>query len=425
MAPFERYMRADDRPGYAMAFKLRLRFSGRLDLERWQEALRFAQNSHPLLRAVVQGRGDRLNWVAADPAALPFTVGAGTAGPGGAMAAFDLAAERGWRVRVDQAENAVVTAEFHHANCDALGALNFLDDALRHYAGRGAAQPPSEAAAELRRRTRLNVTWRQHLRRLRWDVAGTANFLRARPQPLAVPAAAPACLPGLGEAVAFRRLAPAGGAAARGGATVNDVLLAHYFATLVAWNRKHGVAGEAGLLRVAVPTNLRALGGPRRTACNVVSMVFLDRRADQPMAEPAFTAALHQEMAGIRRRNMGVCFLRILGTAAAVPGGIALLLDDSCRSTSVLSNLGVVWADSPLAGPDGRLRVGDAVLERIEFLPPIRPLSRVGVGALSYAGQLTLALNCDVRTLSARDGHAVLADFAARLLASPLQLIPA
>ena len=55
LTPFERYMLADDRPDYPMAFPAVVEFSGSLRRAEFDAALEGALREHPLLRARVDG----------------------------------------------------------------------------------------------------------------------------------------------------------------------------------------------------------------------------------------------------------------------------------------------------------------------------------------------------------------------------------
>ena len=133
LTPFEEYMLTDDRPGCPMTFLFRLRFSGRFRREAFASALRTAVSRHPLLRAIVRPGGEigrsgsrpmlgNRGWSDATGLAdgsLPH------ADP------MDLSVAPGLRLWLSESEKATdLVAQFHHASCDGLGAMAFLEDLL-------------------------------------------------------------------------------------------------------------------------------------------------------------------------------------------------------------------------------------------------------------------------------------------------------
>ncbi len=67
LTPFERYMLADDQPGYPMVAVMELQFGGRLDVDLLRAAFVPAIERHPLLVARIQGAGPNAVWDASQP----------------------------------------------------------------------------------------------------------------------------------------------------------------------------------------------------------------------------------------------------------------------------------------------------------------------------------------------------------------------
>jgi hypothetical protein len=72
-----------------------------------------------------------------------------------------------------------------------------------------------------------------------------------------------------------------------------------------------------------------------------------------------------------------------------------LMQRDRCYATSVLSNVGRVFAATGLHRQNGKIRTGELVLESVESAPPVRPQTPSSFTLLSYAGTLTLVMNYD------------------------------
>jgi hypothetical protein len=86
-----------------------------------------------------------------------------------------------------------------------------------------------------------------------------------------------------------------------------------------------------------------------------------------------------------------------------------------CLSTAVFTNLGVLFNHCPLADGRGRVVADDLVLQDMDLLPPLRPLTCVSFTAWSYAGRLCFTLHYDARVLTAPEARELLDDFVARV----------
>jgi hypothetical protein len=162
--------------------------------------------------------------------------------------------------------------------------------------------------------------------------------------------------------------------------------------------------------------NLRTLADRRLPAANVVSMVFLDRRA-RDMGDPQrLLDSIHGEMSLIKRRQLGLTFVLSLRVCQWLPGGLdRMTRANTCAATAVLTNLGAVFNRCPLPYRDGHLVAGEAVLQGVDGLAPLRPLTCAAIVLLIYAGHLRITLHYDSRVLTAMDARELIDDFAARL----------
>jgi hypothetical protein len=188
---------------------------------------------------------------------------------------------------------------------------------------------------------------------------------------------------------------------------VNDLLLRDLFVILGNWNRSRPPGNPAAPLRVAVPINLRPPEGPLRSASfNTMTMGCLDRDPRALAERGRLLDGIRAETRAAKRGRWGFTLGWLLRLFGAVPGGLATLFNGR-------RNLGTAML--PFRRPDGRLAARGAVLEGIEFFPPVRPLTRASFGALSYAGRLTLGLTYDPRTLTAADGRRLFGAFLAQV----------
>jgi hypothetical protein len=441
LTAFERYMLADDLPTHPMAFQIRLIFSGPLLPEALAQAVAVAAERHPLLRAHLSAdaRG-RPIWIAAEVQPLFDAAPWGTPWRLPQGRHIDLRKECGVRVWAryndSQAELRLV---FHHACCDGIGAYQFVEDLLAayHHACTAQAEPrlrplePERLAA--RGKFGLNA-WRL-LARLpaeAWAlVVGSATFFLLRPAPLALPAPKPQavqagatadseadqldCLADMPahtfEPEASRRLLAA---AKTAGSTFNDLLLRDLYLALHAWNREQARQGGT-LLRLMVPINLRAAADGTLPAANVVAMAHIDRRPHW-FSRRWLLRTIRWELAFIKRFRLSLAFHRAAALLVRTPWGLRLMTSSKrCFATAVLSNVGRLFADTPLPRDGSRLLCGNLRLECVESAPPVRPRTPLAISTLWYADRLTVVFNYDRLALRQADAQTLLALYISQL----------
>jgi WS/DGAT/MGAT family acyltransferase len=171
-------------------------------------------------------------------------------------------------------------------------------------------------------------------------------------------------------------------AARRHGATVNDVLLGAVTTGLRRLLQARGQPVSGRVLRAMVPVSLRA-GSPADERGNVIGSML----APLPVAAPDAATAVRlvaARTAGLRGRTpprrVPVLRSRCLRRAA-----LAALARQRVYTTYVAN----------VRGPERRLYLAGAPLREIFALVPLLGNLRLGVGALSYAGRLTVAVVAD------------------------------
>ena len=108
---------------------------------------------------------------------------------------------------------------------------------------------------------------------------------------------------------------------------------------------------------------------------------------------------IHDEMQLIKRRNLGLTFPYSLKLARLAPGGLRKATrKDECSMSLIFTNPGRLFVDSVLPRDhEGRLRVGNLILQKPELVSPLRPYNVMTFSAFHYAGQLGMAVNYDAR----------------------------
>ena len=226
----------------------------------------------------------------------------------------------------------------------------------------------------------------------------------------------PAVRTGRLEAECLTRLSAA---AAERQVTVNDWLLRDFFLAVDDFRGRHGVPGKKDWVRISVPMNLRQPGDERMPAANIVSMVFLDRNSRQ-CADPAkLLHGIHDEIALIRRRQLGLTFIWSLHALRATPGGMAGRVGKGrCEATCVVTNLGRALAGSTLPFRAGKLAAANLLLEDVELFAPPREGTAATIALVFYAGGLNICLQYDGLRMTAERAEDLLATYLRTIRAS-------
>jgi NRPS condensation-like uncharacterized protein len=432
LTPFEQYMLEDDRPNWPMNILLRLQFSGTFARPAFEAAVQASLRRHPLLAAKVEPAGrKRLAWSPASGA--PSCVHWTSACDGDSRPAFtpiDLGQEPGLRLRIMEAEETTeLWCQCHHACCDGLGLLQFVQDLLVAYAAPDdelpELAPPALAHERLRARGWYGLTPGQLVRLLPRQLVGllgVRQFFAHTPSPLVpgdIRPTAPEASAG-GPAFLVRQLTGEESASlhrvARGlRVTLNDLLLRDWFLAAAAWRRERFPGTEQDWLRLTVPINLRTEATREMPATNQASMVFLDRRPCDCADSGRLLEGIHREMEQIKRCRLGLTFMASVALARALGGLTRMVRGDRCAATAILTNLGVFLSNAPLTTRDGRLVAGNVVLEDIDMLAPLRPYTYAAFSVLTYASQLRIAVHYDPCMLGAREAEALLDAFLTQL----------
>jgi len=366
---------------------------------------------------------------------MPDGTGPDSGGPGSAepvlaryssATRLDIETEIGIRAHFEVGEETTrLTFQFHHAACDARGATTLISDWLAEYGrvmeGRGAEDHGAANRVDLAAR-RNNDTALLARRecvdpaalkpweavRCRWtSLVRALRFLTHTPTPLVeyqatpnddpAPAAYPASRGFRFEAATTADIFSA---AKRRGATVNDFLCCQLFLALRDFRRELGERPDAWL-RLVVPVDLRTETHRCLSAVNLTSLIFLTRNASACGDSAALLQGIHDEMRQVKTWKLGRTFFQGLKIRRRLPGGLVRgVRSAKCQGTATMTNIGEIFAGSPLSRQEGRLLVGNLMLDGADFLPPIRPLTCASFSASTYAGRLSINLHFDPRGLS-------------------------
>lgn len=179
---------------------------------------------------------------------------------------------------------------------------------------------------------------------------------------------------------------------------VNDLLISAFFKIL----RKDIQSKQ--YLRLGIPVSMRAHG--HQQFCNLVSMIFLDRRPQQ-IDSPQLLESVTSEMQQVKNRGLGYAMIAFLNRACVARGKLLsmFLKQPGTKTTSVLTNLGKPFSDHE------EFRLGDSVLVGTDSIVPIRPGTNLGLSVSEHAGKISLTLRFNSAVCSREQARCLLADF--------------
>lgn len=427
LAPFEHYMYADDRPNTPMSFFLRASFAGEVDEAAFRASVAAAQLRHPLARSVIEGsRKAKTHDLAWEPARNDaIHVGFGQADvdtpvyPGGDPF-LDPRREIGFRFFFSTtAGRSELLLQVHHALCDAVGAVRFVEDVLSAYDAR--MRGGSDAVVRaidpglLSRRRQMSGPCGREEPKQPGEISLSRLLFRVRAQPLVDPdlstttghlSAFPAWE---ATTITGRHLSGIQERARRAGATVNDILLHDLFVAIHAFQVE---SGQPRRIRLTMPVDLRGGEFAQMSCANGVGMAFIDREPAEIARSAELLAGISRETARIKHGRLAARFNRLIAFFGRWQNGVRYTCAPSvCASTAVLSNVLRPFAGHPLLDAEGYLQAGNLTLERCALIAPIRPLTNMSIGVLTYAGAMHVTLNYDPRALPKTDAVRLLNAF--------------
>ncbi len=446
-------MLCDDSPEHPVCFFLRLKLSGRCERAAMDAALARAIARHPLLAATVVLDGRNVWHWQPNPDALP-TVQWRTEFSSGEQTGslhIDLHKQLGVAVfGCSRSSSVELLFQFHHSCCDGIGALQFIEDLLHVYrqaldqaddGDRGQRPQPAWRRIDpqhLAHRHKFGLTRWQLLNKVRKQAVslfGVWQFLNRTPTKLvsSPPAASLSEPPRLYPAALAYDFSVAETESLLATArtcrtTLNNLLIRDLLLAIGDFRNADRGGDDRQWLRLSIPINLRRSDGDNLSAANVVSMVFVDRQFRELNDHQLVLQSIHSQMQQIKDLELGLTFPLSLRIAKWLPGGGTrmrrMAKEEHCRCTAVLSNLMRPLSEPSVPRRDGKVLVGDCVLEGIEFLPPVRQGTQASFGVVTYAGRLNISIHYDSRIMTSADAHELLIRFTDYLQRSAQNSVP-
>ena len=416
LAPFERYMHQDDTADYPMSIVVIIQLKGNLHKDPFAESVLFALKRHPLLMSLVAKiRGKGPCWVPVESPQVQIDWRESGSLPDSTPKPIDLTREIGLRISVDHWPNSSeVLFEFHHACVDGAGGIQFIGDVLGRYgqltADDGAETPELEPVQfdRLPARTTYSTSadekpaksvscpmmlGRRLLKLLRRGPVPLASSRRRKP--IGTKLDFPAIVSRTFDRPDLQRLKVV---AAQRSVELNDLYLLEMFQTIRAWNQKYGRGQDHNWLRIGMPTSLRTPLHDGMPAANVVSFMFLTRRAGDCNQPDELLAGIKRQTSLTVNDRLGRFLAFGLKYVLKVPGLLWLLLRfNRCFCSVILTNVGEVRRHFRGRFPlkQGKCVAGNVTLEALIGSPPVRPNTRVSSSVGTYGGSLFINMHCD------------------------------
>jgi len=428
----EEFLFWEDRPAFPWSCFARFRFDGQFDRGAFEAAVRQVLRRHPLLRAKARMRGrTHIDWVVQDD---PQPIMRWESGPVGGRfppaTHLDLLREIGIRFHiVTEGPKCDLVVQWHHACCDGAGMITFVDEVLIAYALMLGAAPQGLQLRpidpdSLTGRGRFGLTAGKLIRMLPKQAVGllgVRQFVMRSPQPIlphapcdggGPPAGYPAVLTRfltVAETGALRKIAT------QVGVRLNDLMAAQLFLSLDEWRFRHDIR-DNGWLRMMVPINLRTASDRRLPAVCLASSIFLDRRHQDCEKPEALLRGVHEEMDLILSHQLGLTFIFTSWLFNLIPGELRRRTrSPHCSMSCIFTNLGKMFAHSPLPRRAGCLTAGNVTLESIDSVAPNRPHTCATFAVSIYASRLAVTLHYDPRPLTDAQAAELLDTFIGRL----------
>jgi NRPS condensation-like uncharacterized protein len=436
LVPYETMMVRDDRLEYPMTCAAEFKFSGNANREALQHALTKAAERHPLFTSLARERaGGRLVWVNVKRTPPLVWLDEGQHDDFMSGHPIDLTVDVGMRVSVVCGEQVTrLRFDYHHACCDAVGGMAFVEDILVFYAlarnQDSQLTPRKLIASSLAGRAKIRSVSTSLLSRLKSAAMAFGKILGLlcqRSLPLVAPRNRKPNTDNDWHSCRYvvreydeSRIRNLRHEAARKETTLNDLMVKCLIRTLRAWQIRHGATDWHCPLRVMIPVNLREKGDTQMPACNKIGYTFVSARWRDMGDENRLLSAIRRTMSDSRRYQLPQWFLQALTTLTRMPRGCfsGVFSAKNCLATAVFTNIADPTRRFSVTFPRerGRLVVGDLLLERITSTAPLRPNTRVVVSVNTYANRLTMTARCDPKYFSRHDAEELLRDFSGRLM---------
>ncbi len=460
LTPFEKYMIWDNSKNCPATFTARMIWKGKIDRKRWNRSFEKALGLHPLFRSVVHKKWGKLYWFLNDRLPEIEWTQSRREFEADSMIRLNLAKENGLRILAYEEKNQVTFRMFvHHACSDGAGFVCFYNDWFRFYEldGQTGVNPediPSRNFELLPKRNDFVFPpppetlpfWRLIIE----ITFQAALWLIGKPLPLNFPkyttdkncaadsvghakncssvsdgseksdlsespvlSAVPQSLRPIDHDSNDRKNFPNQkilyGKLNKKDTikflthikekelTINSFFIGRYMNCLADPSVGLVRVRPSGLLRIAIPFNLRWPEMEFLPAANVVSYCFLNRKIKECSKSIEFAKKIANDIFEMRRWNIAAFFVAGINFFASIPGGLfGIVRSPRSLSTAVFSNLGNTdkMFDKRLKRVNEKIALDNEnlILDELLFSGPCRNRTSLFFAMYSYGGELHYAL---------------------------------
>jgi NRPS condensation-like uncharacterized protein len=429
---FDRMMLDEDSRRRPMVYPQILELTGKLQRPAFEKALRLALDRHPLFESRLSLNAQGVPyWRASNKHSVKVTWRSAPAKSLG-VGAYRLHLPRtaGARIIVDEYDGRT-TLHFlwHHAFTDGLGSFRMIGDLLAFYALQ--IDPAAAVSVVPMERHRLKGRGEPMLWGPELDVkpVTASDMMMTIVSPVVAKEAM--ALAGARRARFDQPRQPFPGlilkdydpksfaairkAAENKGLTAHELLSFCTYRFVAKWNQAHGRTRN-GLIRVAIPVDLRGRGDEATPASNIVGMFYPSIPVDECLDDERLLQRVKSDAIRARTEQPAPRLNQALRLGYAIPKLVAASFrGNRCMSTCVLSNVGDPSRrlTATLPRRDGKLVAGDVTVENMYGISPLRRGTRLAIGVQSYNRRLTLSMRTDPYRFDLKDTQRMMDEFVA------------
>lgn len=427
LVDFEHYMLADDSPEFPMTIPVNLEMSGEVDRAAFESSFNLACARHPFSSVRVEEREGRFFWIASESPKISWVDSLPD------LVEIDLRNETGMKVFAKQEDLEVsIFLVIHHSVTDGGGIAQFVEDWMIAYKQTGdleeAISMPLLKPDQLKNRGKLGMSlWRYLLRPVQefCGAIGVAEYFSHRPVamgPQRFDSGFSLAKKPRNRRFTFRFSASETKSlvslSKQTKYPINDLLLAAYYSACQTWLEKNSPEDSDQHLRMMVPMNLRKETEAALPMCNFVSMIFLDRKPGRSKTVRNVCWYVWLEMSTIKIMRLGYTFIHMIRALRWLGWLPTLLRRDRSIATSLLSNMGRIYAGSKLLNSESKIESRGLTLESMAIFPPVREFLWMSALVSTYAGQMQFSCSFCEDAIRREDVESIMESLKQNLLAN-------
>ena len=356
---------------------------------------------------------------------------------------------RRWSVPADaNGENVAYFSEIwfttHHALCDGVGAVSFINDWWQVYDNLVTGVKPTRGLMTLRQdkflqRNQLGLMRWKFFRQLPFQAVGIfgatkflfrksatfrlspvqTNYSKFNPSDLKLDKPLPETPAIVSGWIDIKTLEQLVRDTTNHQTSLNARLLGDLFNAIQRWRlRFDRAASPQDWIRVILPMNIREFADRRLPSINRTSIVQIDRRNMSELADPALFRSIDREINLIRKWQLDRMFLIVIrGLSVVQPLVRRAAQNKKPRGIAVFTNLGQPFRqrERSIAGAPSSKKLTPI---EIDFLGPLRYGTPLNIAVARYQDRLRVTIHYDAAILTQLEASDLLQEYLAALRAT-------